>query len=122
VAYATAPPGDAKLKAATLNFNLTGRVPLARIEDPHPAKMTAKLIAQLAAKNSYPRGFSAVMAWTLFARYPDLDFTEGATKATSIIQRVYKGEGVALKSKYWSGFRMASRGRLGMNQPRMVGF
>jgi len=53
VAYATAPPGDAKLKAATLNFNLTGRVPLARIEDPHPAKMTAKLIAQLAAKNSY---------------------------------------------------------------------
>ena len=88
VVYITPLRGDSELEAAaTLGFNLTGRVHSVRVEGPNQPGIAAALAAKLAAAGLNLRGFSAAVLGTRFILYIGLDSAEDATKALAILQQ-----------------------------------
>ena len=89
VVYITPLRGDSELEAAaTLGFNLTGRVHSVRVEGPNQPGIAADLAGQLAAAGLNLRGFSVAVLGTRFILYIGLDSTEDAAKALTILQQV----------------------------------
>ncbi len=89
VVYITPLTGDAELEAAaTLGFNLTGRVHSVRVEGPNQPGIAAALAAKLAAAGLNLRGFSAAVLGTRFILYIGLDSAEDAAKALTVLQQV----------------------------------
>lgn len=89
VVYITPLRGDSELEAAaTLGFNLTGRVHSVRVEGPNQPGIAADLAGQLAAAGLNLRGFSVAVLGTRFILYIGLDSAEDAAKALTVLQQV----------------------------------